>query len=280
MGNRAVYQYTVIIPYRDTVDLLHKAVSSIPDRDDIQVVIVDNSVALLTEEQIPKKQSANVVYISSDPTMGAGRARNEGLKHIEGQYVLFLDSDDYFISGAFDEFDKYSSKVYDIVFFMADSVKLSTGEKSNRHKTIEKNIHSYFETGNEDFLRYRFANPVCKLIRSNLIVENNIRFEEVKVSNDAMFSLRTGYKAKTVTASPVAVYMITEAEKGVSLTTDTSAENSFIRYQVAIRGYKFLKSVGRPDIRPRFFSYMLYALRNYGVKEMWKYIVYYIKNRP
>ncbi len=271
---------SVVIPFRDSIGQLDNAVSSIPDREDIQIIIIDNNKEPLSLELLPSKENAVVVYTKSDPCKGAGCARNEGLKHIKGQYVLFLDSDDYFIDGAFDEFDKYTTKNYDIVFFMADSVKLSTGEKSNRHKTIEKNIHSYLETGNEDFLRYRFANPVCKLFRTSLIIDNDIKFEEVKVSNDVMFSLRTGYKAKEITASPVAVYMITEAEKGVSLTTDTSAQNSFIRYQVAMRGYKFLKSVGHPDIRPRFKSYMLYALRNYGIKEMWKYIVYYFKNRP
>lgn len=272
--------YSVIIPYRDKFEMLHKAVESIPDRDNIQIIIVDNNNVPFREDIASLKTNASIEYYTSDPTKGAGCARNEGLKYVKGQFILFLDSDDYFTDVAFEEFDKYSQYNFDIVYYMADSVKLSNGERSTRHKTIEKNIQSYLDTGNEDFLRFRFANPVCKLFRADLVLNNGIQFEEVKVSNDVMFSLKTGHLAKTITASPVAVYMITEAEKGVSLTTDTSAENSFIRYQVAIRMYHYLKSIGRRDIRPRFSSYILSALRYYGVGEMWKYVVYYYKNKP
>lgn len=275
-----IFRYSIVIPFRDTIESLNKAIGTIPDREDIQVIIVDNNINYLEKDLIPQKEKASVIYATSDSTKGAGCARNEGLKFVKGQFILFLDSDDYFTDVAFEEFDKYSQNNFDIVYYMADSIKLSNGERSTRHKTIEKNIQSYLDTGNEDFLRFRFANPVCKLFRADLVLNNGIQFEEVKVSNDVMFSLKTGHLAKTITASPVAVYMITEAEKGVSLTTDTSAENSFIRYQVAIRMYHYLKSIGRRDIRPRFSSYILSALRYYGVGEMWKYVVYYYNNKP
>ena len=129
------YNYSVIVPYRDKYELFIKAVDSIPDRVDIQIIIVDNAQKKIEKSKIPVKDIANICYVVSSPTRGAGGARNEGLKHVEGKYLLFLDADDYFASDAFCAFDRYLDESYDIVFFKSTSVKLGTGEESNRHKT-------------------------------------------------------------------------------------------------------------------------------------------------
>lgn len=272
--NIAAYQYSVIIPYRNTLGLLHKAVDSIPDREDIQIIIVDNSMTTLTEEQIPQKQLAKVVYATSDPTKGAGRARNEGLKQAKGKWLLFLDADDYFTNEAFAAFDKYLSSNYEIIYFDADSIKLSDGSRSTRHETIHSYITSYLSNNKDDCLRYRFVNPVCKMVRANLVREHNIQFDETPVANDAMFSTMVGHYAKRVTADDEVVYMITEGEGGTSLTKAKSAKNQFIRFQVAIKRYKFVESVGRKDQCPRLRSFVGRAFMEFGIKEGIKWIRY------
>lgn len=272
--------YSVIIPFRDSIDQLNGALKSIPDRSDIQVIVVDNSKNLFDKNQYPKYDKAILTITSSKYGAGAGCARNAGLKFTEGKWLLFLDADDYFIEGAFDTFDKYKSQDYDIVYFKADSVNLTTGQQSKRHKTINKLINCYLATKNEDYLRYQFSNPICKLVRPSLVIGNKIQFEEVKCSNDVMFSVISGHMAEKITAEDSLVYMITEAPSGVSLMTDKSAENSFIRFQVSIRKYAYLKSIGKGDIKPRFFSYIANALIKFGPAEAIKYISYYLKNRP
>lgn len=273
------FTYSVIIPFRDSLDQLIKALKSIPDRNDIQVIVVDNSKELFSQEQYPKYEKANLTILSSKYGAGAGCARNEGLKYVEGKWLLFLDADDYFVNKAFLSFDKYRDHDYDIVFFKADSINLSTGKQSERHKTINKRIDSFLSTKDEDYLRYQFGNPVCKMIRSSLIKNNNIEFEEVKCSNDVMFSVKSGHLASKVTADETPVYMITEAPSGVSLMTDKSPENSFIRFQVALRKYSYLKSIGKSYIKPKFSSHIINALLRFGPAEAIKYISYYLKNR-
>ena len=53
--------YSIIVPYYDKYDLFKKAVDSIPDRDDIQVVIVDNAPHSLDKKLIPRKENAKVL---------------------------------------------------------------------------------------------------------------------------------------------------------------------------------------------------------------------------
>lgn len=275
----AKYNYSVVIPYKDKYEMLVKAVASIPDRSDIQIIIVDNSVNPMASEEVPLKVKAKVVFTTSSPSRGAGCARNVGLSYVNSRFVVFLDADDYFTPNAFQSFDKYLTKEFDIVFFEADSVCLKDGTRSTRHEKIHQYIHAYLNTGEEGPLRYRYVNPIAKMIRADLIKAHNIKFEEVKVSNDAMFSVLTGHYAQRITASPTIVYMITEGDVGSSLTKSHSAENQFIRFQVAVKRYKFITSVGQKKYRPKLLGALRIALFDYGPKEFLKYIRYALKNK-
>lgn len=266
------YNYSVVIPYYDKYNLFLKAIESIPDREDIQTIIVDNAPIPLTEKDIPIKRRAQIVYATSSPTKGAGCARNVGLKYVEGKYILFLDADDYFTSEAFDIFDKYLDKEFDIVFFKPISLRLSNGKESNRHEAYAKVIDEYIESQNEDRLRYRWEVPWAKLFYSDFILAHNFQFDELKVNNDAWFSLMTGHYAQKIMADSSAVYVVTEGETGQSLVKTVTRENAFIRYKVAIRINKFLKSVGHYDMRIRLLGALRIALTKFGLKEFYRYL--------
>lgn len=274
-----IINYSIIIPYRDTLDLLYKAVDSIPDRDDIQIIIVDNSLVPLQDYQIPNKGKAEVLFMVSSPIKGAGHARNEGLRRVKGKWILFLDADDYFEQNAFDTFDKYLTSAYDIVFFDANSIHLKDGSPSERHKTIHYLVHSFIKTKNEDFLRYRFVNPIAKMMNASFVLGNGIQFDEVKASNDMMFSIMTGHLAESINADSACVYIITEGEKNTSLTKTHSRENQWDRFQVYIRQYHFMESIGRKDLRFHLLTTVWRALRQHGIKEFFRYIRYAMKER-
>lgn len=277
---KKIVNYSIVIPFRDSIEQLCIALKSIPDRSDIQIIIVDNSKETFGLENYPNYQNAILTVLSSKYGAGAGCARNVGLSNAIGKWFLFLDADDYYINNAFQTFDKYVDSSYDIIFFKADSVNLTTGLRSERHCTINKRIDCYISTHNEDYLRYQFGNPVCKMIRASLIKKNEITFEEVKCSNDVMFSVKSGHLAQTVTADPTPVYMITEAPSGVSLMTDKSKENSFVRFQVSIRKSAYLRSIGKDNIKTKISSHIVKALLKFGPVEAFRYMTYYWKNNP
>lgn len=268
------YSYSVIVPYRDKYDLFVKAIESIPDRDDIQIIIVDNAPQPIKEDMVPVKRDATIVYANSSPVKGAGCARNEGLRHVEGRYILFLDADDFFTVEAFDAFDKYIGSEYDIVYFRADSVSLVYGSRSERHKNIDYLVKTYDKTGNEDFLRYRFINPVAKMLRSEFVKDNGFQFDEIPVSNDVWFSVMTGHSAKLITADKSVVYMITTGESGSSLTKKLTKENWFTRFQVCVKVNKFLKSIGKYNYRIRLLGGLRVAWRKFGFREFMRFLKY------
>lgn len=268
------YNYSIIVPYRDRYGLLLKAIESIPDREDIQIIIIDNAPQPLPQSQVPVKAHADVLFTTSSPVKGAGHARNIGISYAEGLYLIFLDSDDYFSPEAFKAFDRFLHQEYDIVYFDACSIKLSDNSPSMRHSTIHKRIADYLATGDEDPLRYDFVNPCCKMVRTSLVMENGIQFGETRVANDSLFSVKIGHLAKKVTASSDIVYVISEGEAGTSLTTTKDAETQFIRFSVIISRYKFLKAIGKEKICPRLITRVGHAFLDYGIKEGFKWLKY------
>lgn len=271
--------YSVIIPYRNTYDLLVKCIDSIPDRKDIQIIIVDNSECQLSTDLIPKKQFAKILYLISDSTKGAGHARNVGLKYAEGDYILFADADDYFSNAAFNSFDNFISLHYDIVYFKADSIMLLSGKPSRRHDQINPFVDDYMKNGNEDAVRYKVVVPYCKLFSRQFILNQNIFFDETKVSNDMMFSIKTGHAATSISADSDIVYIITEGEKNSSLTKTKSKENQYIRFQVAVSQYKFMESIGKKNLRFHLLSFVVHSLLDFGFAEFVKYVKYVKENK-
>ena len=79
-------------------------------KDNIEVVIVDNasndSTCEICQEYL-QKYPDNIRYIQNENNMGPGIGRNIGLKHITGDYVNFLDSDDTMSKNTFSEVLKF-----------------------------------------------------------------------------------------------------------------------------------------------------------------------------
>ena len=123
--------------------------------------------------------------------------------------------------------------------------------------TIDSNIKKAIN-GNEDVLRYQFVNPVCKMVRRELVEKNAIQFQEVPASNDLMFSVMTGHYASKVKAVDKIVYVITVGEVGSSLTRTLS---------VCL------------DMSPRILGFVLKGYRLFGVKTGTKWLSYALKHK-
>jgi len=263
--------YSIIIPHRDTLDLLQRAVSSIPDRSDIQIIIVDNSISELDFSVLENKSESKIVLLNSDSLKGAGHARNVGLKEAEGKWILFLDADDYFNLGAFEKFDEYKNSDFDIVCFSWNSVYSDTLKIADRH-IFNNNLVQEFLLGKDnsvDNLRYKYITPVCKLFRASLIFENEIKFDEVPASNDIMFSVKTGHYAKTISADSFKAYCAT-INSG-SLTNTISTVNARSRFKALIRHYHFMTLIGKKNQRYYLMAEVVTSLR-FGFKEFLWYI--------
>ena len=170
--------------------------------------------------------------------------RNVGLSHATGEWLLFLDADDFFEEGAFVFFDAYADQPYDVVYFNTKSVYSESLLPSLRFGTYNAYIN-FAQTDNvhhQNIIRAYHVVPVAKMIRSSLVHAHNIRFDEVPWGNDVFFATQVGAKASKIAIEKTVVYVVTEREN--SLVKQLSAEALLCRYKVALRANQYLRSMG------------------------------------
>ena len=97
------YNYTIIIPHKNISTLLQRCLNSIPERPDVQVIVVDDNSdpAVVDFENFPGKDRKNTEIYLTKEGKGAGYARNVGLRHAKGEWLLFADADDFYTENAF-----------------------------------------------------------------------------------------------------------------------------------------------------------------------------------
>ncbi|MCQ2326418.1 MAG: glycosyltransferase family 2 protein [Bacteroidales bacterium] len=259
--------FSIIIPHRNSVHFLPKLFSSIPESDKIEVILVDNSPEPITMEQVREVGvTRDFTLLFSAPSRGAGGARNEGIEHASGKWLLFLDADDFFSEGAFDAFNRHVNSDAEIIYFCMGGIYEDTGERSNRGDNYTNLVMDYRAVKIDEMkLRLNYSSPCAKMVSHALVDRHNIRYDEVLASNDTYFSMLTGYYATKVDSDPTEVYIATVSRGSLTRRRDFAVVLS--RYQVALRFNKFLKEHGLSDRQKSVMVYF-YNARPYGFKAL------------
>lgn len=238
------YIFSIIIPHYNIPELLVRCVNSIPIRKDIQVIVVDDCSPNADKytEQYPELSRPYLEFYSTSMGGSAGRARNVGLEHAKGKWLLFADADDLFVDNLEEILDSKIDAEEDIVFFRKRSVLSSDiTKKSCRSSWADLILDEYFKTGNEIELRRGFYAPWCKLIKRTLVEDNQIRFDETRFSNDAFFSVSVGVLADKIAVEDFPIYILTEREGSLMDNFCKKPKELEERAQVCIEVQRFLK---------------------------------------
>lgn len=223
---------SLIIPHYNSCEKLSRLLKSIKTRHCIQVIVVDDSSDSLNNPLSLKEKFPSVDFIKNTHAKGAGGARNTGLEHVVHDWILFADSDDYFVNDGIDKIISQIDKDVDCVFYKSSSIFEENNIESDRHVHYNKLIDDYILLENEN-IRYKFYAPWSKLVKAQLVIDNKISFHEVIAGNDMLFSLLVGLKAKKIKACNDIVYCVTRSEN--SLTSNQSAFNKLARLRSAIK---------------------------------------------
>lgn len=237
----------IIIPHHNTPQLLQRCIDSIPDREDVQIYIVDdNSDSQLVDfEKFPGKRRANVHIFLTKEGRGAGYARNVGLQHTKGDWLLFADSDDFFVPGFYEIVSRYFKSDSEMVLFKAQSVDSETLESSNRNENINCRIDECLAgkiTTKEASIRVQ--SPWCRLVRRDFVERNKIRFDEVMACNDTMFTTKCTCLADKVDVCDEVLYVVTYRQGSLWDSRKKNPKNYLIRLKVQIARNKYVENFG------------------------------------
>lgn len=215
--------FSIIIPHHGPEEQLDRLLGSIPEREDLEVIVVRD-----------------------DSRKGAGWARNQGVKQAVGEYVIFADSDDYFLPGIdsiMDNIrDREGGKV-DVFYFDAKSVEEDTGKASWRSYHLNWIMQN--DPSERDFLlRYTFTEPWCKAIRRELIVTEQIRFDETRILNDVFFSAQVGHLAHSIEAMAIRAYCIVNRNASTAKVMDRERRVEYSRVFAKTNRYLMRHGIG------------------------------------
>lgn len=181
---------SVIIPTYKRSDSLVRAINSVlfQNYDNIEVIVVDdnddNSIFRKENEEKMRNFQNNkkVIYLKHIKNKNGAAARNTGLKAATGDYITFLDDDDYFLPGRIEKLVNLleKNKEYDcaytaVVYFQNKKlIKKISAIKSGNLKLDLLKQKSFFGTGSNLFFRKQIIN------RIGLFDERFIRHQDIE----------------------------------------------------------------------------------------------------
>ena len=206
---------SIIIPVYNPGNLLLECLDSVINQSltEIEIICVDDGStdgSLDVLNDYSKKDKRFKIFHQKNK--GAGTARNKGIKESTGEFIIFLDSDDWIERDMCEKLYNHAKKLNaDLVIFDALWHTVNGIEPFNYFSKDEFN---------EDFNRFTFDYKFIKnrlmvasygviwsrIYKSSYIKKNNIEFPKHKIYNDVEFCFKTAILAKTIAYYPKPFY--------------------------------------------------------------------------
>ena len=218
-----------------------------------------------------------VRIIRNDKNMGAGASRNAGIEAARGEYLSFVDPDDWLSNDFYKKlYKKAKSTGLDIVkgrrlkLNNSDEIADSQSDKLSR-KTNER-IRTRFQEGAP--LYTRFINEHQSAIyKSSLFRDSSVRYGSTDYSEDVTFLLKVCYETESIELVNEAVYYYRKHPK--SVTSAYTIERSMEELKALEESVDFLEGKQlnnwaflylKAKIRARLKNYYS-ATRDYNIPE-------------
>ena len=196
---------TVIIPTYNSSKFIEKAIESVINQTykDIEIIVVDDCSTDDTCQILQKyEQLPNFKLIVNESNTGVGIARKIGINNAKGEYITFLDSDDYLLNDFIDvnlqlikEHD--SDVVYTSVKVLSPDNKVKIVQVGNNFAQNEATLNIFF------WCQMNFLTG--KLFKTNLL--KKCKWSERRVAEDVQTLFYIMYEAKKVRSYPYIGYV-------------------------------------------------------------------------
>ncbi len=200
---------SIIVPLYNAEKYVSRTIDTLVNQDlqscDYEIIVVNDG---------SKDKGPNIVanWANSHPNIrlinqensGQSSARNRGINEALGEYLMFVDSDDYIATNIVGKLVGIAKKKsLDILTFGVNNQ--SDINYDYKYQDIPKcnDVHS----GIEYISKYNYLNgPWWYLIKRKFIVSNNLHFIEGRCVEDAVFTLECLLKAKRISSIDIVVY--------------------------------------------------------------------------
>ena len=181
---------SVIIPVYNVEKYLARCLNSIIKNTykNIEIILVNDGSKDKSQEIIDKYKNkyGNIIKAREQENKGPAEARNVGIEMASGEYLMFIDSDDFIKEDYIENYVKTLKEAdYDLV-------------AGGYHKWIDGKITYTIALQDEPWAKFMIMGPYTKLYKKSFLQENNIKFVKVNIGEDIYFNLQVNALAKKV----------------------------------------------------------------------------------
>ena len=250
---------SVIIPTYARAQMLPRAIESVLGQEgvDVEVVVVSDNppespARAETRAQIEALHDSRIVFLENDKNMGGSLTRNRGIEASTGDYISFIDDDDFYLPGKLrEQLDFMVSGNFDMTF-MDCEIRNSEGT------TMDIRTHGLpGAPDNNTLLRAHLVSPLTPtmtyMFRRDALFELGL-FENRPVSQEYMLMLRAINKGLKIGYLPraLSVQIVHSGERISAGANKIPGEKRLLEVKL---GYKdVLSSKERRMMKCRFYS--------------------------
>ena len=206
---------SIIVPAYNESLRIRKCIDSLLKQTykDIEILVIDdgstdNTVSILNEYNDDR------LKVISKTNGGQGSARNLGIKKANGEYLMFVDSDDYVSETIVEKLLKNTDKDTDITICNLYKVFGSSFVKfNNLDHFCDDNIYNFMLS---------HPGPVGRLYKKSLFLDNNIFFVEGLINEDLGTIPLLGIYAKKINTIDDSLYYYVIHENSTTMQTKFS----------------------------------------------------------
>ena len=238
------FKVSVIVPVYNLSQYIGSTLDSIINQDfkSFEVIVIDdgstdNSLEIINEKLSKSQISYNIIHQDNS---GVSSARNRGLDEVQGEYVVFVDGDDYITGNHLSELYNGESD-----FSLIQLVKKEGEKLSAPHHYSRTSISC------DDFIKMELNMAIpfnfCQLMyKTSIIKDNNLQFNTDAVyGEDTEFALKAlAFGGEIAISNEITYYYIQRQNSAIRTTDFRRFELINIFENLA----EFYKKLGKNDL--------------------------------
>lgn len=246
---------SVIIPVYNVEKYLEKCLDSIINQTykNIEIICINDGSTDSSLEILRKyAEKDNRIKVVNQENKGLGATRNVGLEIAQGEFISFIDSDDFVDKNLYKNcIEKIASDI-DVIVFGAKTVNL----KNNKIYSGQYSSKSFHKNFNLNDLFNIYTVAWNKLYRHSLLNEHSIIFDTPKTGEDQTFFIKVVLNAKNICVVKKDLYYYIKYRNGALSNRKDSTDLSTIENTYSIINYLKNKELS-VEIKNKIISHYL-----------------------
>ena len=218
-------KYSVIIPVYNVENYLPRCIDSLLTQNysDLEILLIDNGSGdqsgQICEDYATQFSNITAYHI---PNKGVGSARNFGLSKAKGEFICFVDADDYLVGNLFSDVESQLDSQLDLlVFSYYNSIEKNLSEIDRSAKILptegKKDKSDFIALFQELWLTDMMYTVWNKIYRREFLEEHRIIFEQYELGEDVRFNLNVYESVHKVSFSQTCYYVYISGRAGSAM---------------------------------------------------------------